>query len=382
MPDQVLMILFILVIFIVTRIITTFLHELGHGITAVLLTGQKVSIYLGSYEESKNNFNFRIGLFDFWVTYYPFIWRKGLCVPSTDKLTLNKNIMITLAGPFTSFVLAVVACYFTFYHDLHGFLKLFFVIFLFSAIFDLLENLIPIGSPFMVSEGAMVYNDGQQLRLLFNLKRTPFEKAVALFNQQEYVKAAKSFKQMIEIGYVGEDVYRMAFWSDYWQGDYQAAVKSFNVFIKNCSLKADDYVYGAISHTYLEQFEKALELYDKAIDLDPNNFLSFANKGFTLTLMEKNAEAIPFFDKAIELESNSAYAFSNRGLAKIKIGHEKEGLDDIQHAFKLEENNPYNYRSLGIYHLDRGENSKAQELFDKAEEIDVPVHFTVQLAKE
>ena len=48
----------------------------------------------------------------------------------------------------------------------------------------------------------------------------------------------------------------------------------------------------------------------------------------------------------------------------------EEGLEDINYSLKLDENNSHGYRNLGIYHLDKGEYSKALDLFIKAKELD------------
>ncbi len=44
--------------------ITVLLHELGHAIPALILTRQKVSIYIGSYGDPDKSLHFRIGLLE------------------------------------------------------------------------------------------------------------------------------------------------------------------------------------------------------------------------------------------------------------------------------------------------------------------------------
>jgi tetratricopeptide (TPR) repeat protein len=93
-------------------------------------------------------------------------------------------------------------------------------------------------------------------------------------------------------------------------------------------------------------------------------------------------EAISLFDRAIEIDKEFAYSYNNRGLAKIKIGKTEEGLQDINRSFDLDPNNSYGYRNLGIYHFDNGEFDEALRLFTKARELDGTTHMIDELIQD
>jgi tetratricopeptide (TPR) repeat protein len=376
-----LILIFFSLLVLITRPFTIIFHELGHAIPAILMTRQTVSIYIGSYGNPEKSLHFSIGLLDVWLNYNPLSWRQGLCVPSAKQISINKQIIYTLTGPLASFTIALVACFFTFTYDHHGFLKLIFVIFLASSIFDLVVNLTPRSAPIKLYDGRLTYNDGYQLKQLFHYKRFPKEygQAAELYNQQKFAESAIAYHNMLKNGYKDENIYRLAISSFLQVKNYQQAKEISDEFIIQGKLNSDDFASAGISYSQFDQHDKAIEFYNKSLELDPNNKYSLNNKGFTLNTLNKYHDAITLFDKAIELDNTFAFSYNNRGLAKIKIGKVEEGLEEINYSIKLDDSNSYSYRNLGIYHLDKGEYSKALELLIKAKELDCDTHLIDEL---
>jgi tetratricopeptide (TPR) repeat protein len=371
---------FILLI-LITRPFTVLFHELGHAIPAILMTRQSVSIYIGSYGDPKKSFHFNIGLLDVWFKYNPFSWWVGLCVPSSNNISINKQIIYTLTGPLASIVIATVACYFTFAYDLHGSLKLILVFFVGSALLDLVVNLTPRSTPIRLFDGTLGYNDGYRLKQLLYFKRLPkeYEQAANLYDKQKFKEAAIAFNHILKKGYVDENIYRFTISSFLQVKNYKQAKELFEEFITQDKMNSDDFANAGITWSNFDQHEKAIEFYDKSLALNPGNKYSLNNKGYTLNLLNKFDEAILLFDRAIEIDPTFAYSYNNRGLSKIKIGKEVEGLDDINYSFKLDENNSYAYRNLGIYHLEKGNYPTALGLFKKAKSIDSNTHMVDEL---
>ena len=59
--------------------------------------------------------------------------------------------------------------------------------------------------------------------------------------------------------------------------------------------------------THTEEFSKAIEYYDRILEIDPNNVSAWYNKGGALYSLEKN-EAIECIDKALEIKPDLAEA--------------------------------------------------------------------------
>jgi Flp pilus assembly protein TadD len=373
--------MFFAVLVLITRPFTVIFHELGHAIPAILMTRQKVSIYIGSYGDPKKSLHFRIGLLEVWFRYNPFLWERGLCVPSSKQISINKQIIYTFTGPLASIVIAGIVSSFAFSNDIHDFLRIFLIIFIGSAIYDLFVNLTPSDTPVQLCNGDITYNDGYQLKQLFHYKKMPkaFQQGAELYDSQQYKEAAVLFNNILVSGIKHDNIYRFAISAFLQVKDFQNAKNLAEEFLVHGSLNSDDYLNVGLVYSHLEEQDKAIMFYDKSLQLNPHNIYSMNNKGFSLTLLNKFHEAIPLLDKAIEIDNKFAYSYNNRGLAKIKIGKLEDGLEDINISIQLDENNAYGYRNLGIYHLEKGEFRKALDLFYKAKELDCSTYMIEEL---
>ncbi|MDR6562854.1 MULTISPECIES: tetratricopeptide repeat protein [unclassified Arcicella] len=364
--------LFALITLIIIPFIVLF-HGLGHAIPAILMTREKTSIYIGSNGDPQKSFHFNIGLLEIWLNYNPLLWRFGKCVPTANEITIDKQIIYTLTGPLASFLIAIIACYFTFVYDLHGSIKLILVIFFCSSIIDLLINLVPRTTPMKLYDGSYVYNDGYRLKQLFAYKwfLKEYDQAIELYKEQKFdevVSILPNYK--FKKGLRDEHIYKLTIATFLQLKNYKQVNELAEKFMIYDKMDSNDYFNVGFSYSKLDQHDKALEFYEKSLLLNPDNKYSLDNKAFTFNLLNRFEEAILLFDKSIEIDEKYAYSYSNRGLSKIKIGKIEEGLEDINYSFKLDEKNSYNYRSLGIYYLDKGEYFQALELFQKAKELD------------
>ncbi|MGB4776372.1 MAG: tetratricopeptide repeat protein [Daejeonella sp.] len=353
------------------RPLTVLFHELGHAIPAILLTKQKVTIYIGSYGDPKKSIKINLGLLTIFFRYNPFAWRLGLCVPSAKSVSINRQIIYTLTGPIASLTISIIASFFKFTYDLSGLLNFFLIVFISSAFFDFVANLIPNKAPIKLYDGRITYNDGYKLKQLFYHKRAPkeYSEAVELYNEQKFAHAAVLFEKLLSNS-KDENIYRLAINSYLQDKNYSKAKEISDAFALTEKMNSDDLANFALSYSQLGLHDEALKIYDKSLQLNPDNKYSLNNKGYTLNLMNKYEEAISLFNKCIEIDKEFAYSYNNRGLAKIKLGRAEEGLQDINRSFELDPDNSYAYMNMGIYHFDNGEFDKALQNFLKAKELD------------
>ena len=118
---------------------------------------------------------------------------------------------------------------------------------------------------------------------------------------------------------------------------------------------------------------KPLEYYDRAIELEPQNFLAWKEKG--LLLSNKNPpEAIKCFDKSIELHEDAQFWFY-KGIVIANLGEHEEAIYCLSKALETEYEfiQDWHYaawyqRGFSLYELDEYE--EAIVCFDKAIEID------------
>lgn len=369
---------------LIVRPITTIIHELGHAIPAILLTRQKVTIYIGSHGDPNKSFHFQLGKLEVYFRFNILEWQLGLCVPSAAEISVLRQFIYTLTGPMASTIIAVIATYFVFGHDMHGFLKLFFIIFLASAVLDLFVNLIPIKIPIRLYDGSTTFNDGYSLKMLVKYWKIqkPYAEAASFFQNGQYADAASAAEKLLKTNPDSDDLYRIQMYSNYYQENFEKVGEVCELFERNGTLSSDDYCLVALAYANMELYDEAVGSYDKSLQLNPDNGLSLNNKGYTLNLIAQYEAAIACFDKAIGLGAVLAYAYNNRGLAKIKLNQTADGLKDIEHSLSLDSENSYAHRNLGIYHADRNEHERALHLFEKAKALDGKTHMIDDLIAE
>ncbi|MGD2030341.1 MAG: tetratricopeptide repeat protein, partial [Desulfobacterales bacterium] len=80
---------------------------------------------------------------------------------------------------------------------------------------------------------------------------------------------------------------------------------------------------------------KALDLLNKALELDPNDAINYNNRGVARYKLGQYQQAIKDFNRAIHLDPNDLYAYNNRGNAFYELGKTKRACNDWRKACYL-----------------------------------------------
>jgi tetratricopeptide (TPR) repeat protein len=84
-----------------------------------------------------------------------------------------------------------------------------------------------------------------------------------------------------------------------------------------------------------KQHAKAIECYEKAIDLDPKNTVAWNNRGISLGSLGRYEESLSCFGKAIELNPENALAWNNNGYSLYNLGRYKDAMSCYDKAIEL-----------------------------------------------
>ncbi|CAL2080516.1 TPR repeat protein [Tenacibaculum sp. 190524A02b] len=370
---------FLFLFTIILRPFSTLIHELGHGIPALLLTNKKVTLYLGSYGDPKESVKVVIGRLELFFNKKPFNWNIGLCVLEQEILSVNKQIVINLMGPIASLGLSIFLSYLVFFTELNDYVKYILFFFNVSTYYDFFINIVPSKNAIELYDGTTVFNDGKQILNLLKFKKTPIEYNLGVehYNNQEYDLAAVEFEKIYEKGYRERVIYQLLI-SAYLQiKDYDNALRVNNIYCNEFKNKLDsnDYSNSGLIKSFFGAYNEALTDYQKAIELNPKNSIALNNRGYTYNIIEDYENALKDFEEAIALEENFAYALNNRGFAKIKLGKKEEGFKDLEKSMTLDDANSYCHLNFGIYHYDNGDYKKALQYYKKAKELDTTTYL-------
>ncbi len=132
---------------------------------------------------------------------------------------------------------------------------------------------------------------------------------------------------------------------------------------------ADSLFYQGNAQSSSEEYEKAMECYTKAIELNPQLAEAYNNRGFAKYSLQEYKEAIKDFTKTIELSPQSAIAYNNRGLSKSSLGKHTEAIKDLNNAIELGPQYTEAYNNRGVAQSSLGKYTEAIQDFNNAIEL-------------
>ena len=95
----------------------------------------------------------------------------------------------------------------------------------------------------------------------------------------------------------------------------------------------------AIQNIQAKQYAKAIENFDKILEIEPNHIATLSNKGAALIELEKYEEAIENFDKILEMESTDVATLGNKGVALINLERHEEAIENFDKILEIEPGN-------------------------------------------
>lgn len=153
------------------------------------------------------------------------------------------------------------------------------------------------------------------------------------------------------------------------QQNYQAAIESFNKAIEldpNYALAFND---RGVANYHLNNLQTAQEDYSKAIELDPNYAYAYHNRGIVSVDLNQNNEALADFNRSIELDPSYVSAYNYRCYVYNNLGDSQRALTDCNKAIELDPSYSYAYHNRGIANYNLGKRQEALADYNKAVEL-------------
>lgn len=322
------------------HVLTIAVHEMGHAITACLLTKEKVVVYLGSYGDQEKSKRITAGKLEVWVRMSPLKWSGGVC--EFSNYTPKQYFNIVLAGPLASLLLFVVLLSSYLILRPEDVITSFFLLYFcgWSALIFLFD-IAPARDVMSLDQGQLAYNDGAKLRMLrLNNKRPEYSEALDLSNAERYAEAAVLLDKIIKDGTKSIFIYRAAVNAYMRSKDYEKATLVQQLqFAKFPKLNTEDRISKALLMTKLKKYDEAIDYYKHLLQKGGNNKFNLNNLGYTLALVNRFEEAISYLDKAILIDAQFASAYANRSYANLRLGKPDKGKADRDVALSLDPDN-------------------------------------------
>ncbi|XP_039107896.1 mitochondrial import receptor subunit TOM70 isoform X2 [Hyaena hyaena] len=159
--------------------------------------------------------------------------------------------------------------------------------------------------------------------------------------QQQPLLSTQDFNMAADIDPQNADVYhhrgqyRQAYTGNN-SSQIQAAMKGFEEVIKKFPRCAEGYALYAQALTDQQQFGKADDMYDKCIDLEPDNATTYVHKGLLQLQWKQDLDrGLELISKAIEIDNKCDFAYETMGTIEVQRGNMEKAIDMFNKAINL-----------------------------------------------
>ena len=140
------------------------------------------------------------------------------------------------------------------------------------------------------------------------------------------------------------------------------------------------------------EYEKAIEYFDKVLEIEPDNQIALNNIATALINLDKNNEAIMYVDKVLQIDPENLIALNNKGIAYLRMNNtvtaEKyfsQALD-IDPSYKSARDNLFKIKGLfqyekvdGSFEMILRDSEGKLVAFGKTNELEIMKHTIVDL---
>ena len=126
--------------------------------------------------------------------------------------------------------------------------------------------------------------------------------------------------------------------------------------------------YLAMNLQRLSKFEDALEHWNVLISLEQNSASYYFERGVCKFNLQYKS-AMEDFDEALRLEPENAYFHSGKAFLLDKLGRLNEAIASYQRSLELDPENEVTLNNMAITEYKMGNKDRAGELFDESDKL-------------
>ena len=131
------------------------------------------------------------------------------------------------------------------------------------------------------------------------------------------------------------------------------------------------YAWNNLGRSYLgmQKTDDAIQAFQKAADIDPYDQWAYNNLGLAYWRQQKYEDAVTAFQKQLEINPLDEFAHGNLGAMYVEWHKYEDAVPELEKAVALKPENAVYQVGLGQAYLNLGQPDKALAAFDKAVEL-------------
>jgi len=144
-------------------------------------------------------------------------------------------------------------------------------------------------------------------------------------------------------------------------GDNERAISIYNIILKNTN--DPNYLNAlrkkGLAYIELKDYDKAIECYDKVIEIDYNDVTAWLNKGVSYSRQKKYDEAMVCYKTATDINPNDIKSWLNIGHVNVLLLKDEEALSYFNKALEIDQTYPDSWYNKGtcLFNLKRYDES-------------------------
>ena len=156
----------------------------------------------------------------------------------------------------------------------------------------------------------------------------------------------------------------------YYEGNFNGAIKLYSEALEINPNYFEAYTNRGNAYGKLRQYEPALQDFNKSIGINPNYEWAYCNRGVVYYDLGQFERAIEDYTQAIKINPNDELYYNNRGNAYLQLFQYKLAIKDYDKAIEFNPNYSTAYRNRGLCYREFGNNKKADADFEKARQLE------------
>jgi len=150
----------------------------------------------------------------------------------------------------------------------------------------------------------------------------------------------------------------------------EKALADYVACLKLDNLRTDALNNQAVQLAKLKRYDEAIASFSELVDLDPEDFLGYRNRGLCRFDMHDNAGALRDYDTALKLNPDDPSSWFQRGKVHLSMNTLDAAESDFSKALELDSEFAKAWMNRGVVRYRKGEKSSAADDLTKAQELD------------
>ncbi|PHI19521.1 hypothetical protein CEQ90_12545 [Lewinellaceae bacterium SD302] len=375
-------------IFLVMRLLTTFLHEMGHALPVLAFSDKPVEVFIGSYGEREGGFKpARLGARSDGVATFGRLtlffntkllsWQAGMCRFESLGLSRRQMAIILFGGPVASVLVAGIG-FWAIVNFRFG--DVFFVIvsaFLLSSLWDLFINLLPasFGNNRMHGVGNL-QTDGEQLLALWREGRRPavYHELKTALENKDYGVVTERVEADVAARRLDPSVIPLAIAAYEARSEYGGALSIYEYLHKQQPLRPVDYFALGELYQKLNNYQEAINCYGEYLHEFYSDARALHARGWCYQQLTEHGAAIQEITTALRYNDQFAAAWRDRAYSLLRLNQFEDAISDLNVSRQLEPEHPRQYLYDSLYLEATGKYAEAYSALLKAKELGDEFH--------